>query len=743
LNSPGRTSFITVLAGIILTAGQVLIIRRTLALTGGDEIVFSLALFTWLVSSASGSYLSSRFLKTRLSHTHLLQILLILLSLAVPASLLSLHYVSRVTGWITGTLPGAGALFLPIVFAVSPLAVIAGSLFPLLCQSAQINSNEPVTHTYLYEAAGALIAGLALSLLFWPGLTGFTVAFFLCILGIAAALTVHRQKIVLWLPLLLAAGITLLAFNFTCEIDRYLFELLQPGIEVTELQETPYGMIEYSQYEGQTQIKENSLPVMVSEDLPEAEEKSLLFLAQHPNPESVLWIGGALGSGTEQALRDTSIEKLDIVELNPALLEAREKLPVKVQDKVDYHIGDGRSFIRQSPPETYDLIILQLPGPRTLRLAKYYTVSFFREASRALKSSGLLGFTVQSPGDYTGKESAALLKSIKNTLEAVFKHVALLPGQNVIFLAGMSDFKPALTAEEITARLRNRGIELLYWDFYRLRDRLSPSRYESMLSALEESPSGSLNTDTKPSSFFLNQIIIARQMRSGLADIMGHIRNRFPLVALYFLVVVTLLALVLMTGRKISNSLASNWTVMTAGFSGIALEILCLIGYQVHYGSGYREVGILVGLYMAGLALSGIITLKISRLRQTSSRIIQAILIVLSLVFLALFIKMPELIEKSPAIGRGFYFIFMLSVGLVTGLQFLLMTRLKSSGKIEPSGILYALDLTGAAFGAVFVGLFAIPITGIWWTTIGLVWLNLLPLFLLLALPLKAAGSQS
>ena len=43
--------------------------------------------------------------------------------------------------------------------------------------------------------------------------------------------------------------------------------------------------------------------------------------------------------------------------------------------------------------------------------------------------------------------------------------------------------------------------------------------------------------------------------------------------------------------------------VFASGFAASALEVVLLLGYQALYGSLYRQVGLVVTVFMAGLAV--------------------------------------------------------------------------------------------------------------------------------------------
>jgi len=55
------------------------------------------------------------------------------------------------------------------------------------------------------------------------------------------------------------------------------------------------------------------------------------------------------------------------------------------------------------------------------------------------------------------------------------------------------------------------------------------------------------------------------------------------------------------SSRKIIFS--SLYAIFSTGFAAMGLEIILLFAYQNHYGCLYQKIGIIVALFMAGLAV--------------------------------------------------------------------------------------------------------------------------------------------
>jgi hypothetical protein len=122
-----------------------------------------------------------------------------------------------------------------------------------------------------------------------------------------------------------------------------------------------------------------------------------------PEFKKVLIIGAGNGNDVARALMflkdDPSVE-IDAVEIDPVIQQlGQAHHPDKpFQDKrVKVHINDGRNFLREAKPETYDLVVFALidslvlqSGYSNLRLESYlFTLECFKDVKRVLKPTGM------------------------------------------------------------------------------------------------------------------------------------------------------------------------------------------------------------------------------------------------------------------------------------------------------------------------------------------------------------------
>lgn len=120
-------------------------------------------------------------------------------------------------------------------------------------------------------------------------------------------------------------------------------------------------------------------------------------LLTHPHAERVLIIGGGDGGTAREVLRHNSVRKVDMVEIDEAVIKAcRQYLPETScaldHPRLKVHVGDGLAWVAESQ-EDYDLIIVDSSDP-TGPAEGLFNPAFYHNVHRALKPGGL--FVCQS-----------------------------------------------------------------------------------------------------------------------------------------------------------------------------------------------------------------------------------------------------------------------------------------------------------------------------------------------------------
>lgn len=144
----------------------------------------------------------------------------------------------------------------------------------------------------------------------------------------------------------------------------------------------------------------------------------------HPAPQRAMVIGLGSGSSGGWLAGIDTMEQVDVVELEPAILEvARRCSPVNRRmlenPKVRILIGDGREVLQTSHGQ-YDLIFSEPSNPYRAGIASLYTREFYQAAEERLAVGGIFSQWVQAY--YIDYET---VRAISATLASVFADVEL------------------------------------------------------------------------------------------------------------------------------------------------------------------------------------------------------------------------------------------------------------------------------------------------------------------------------
>lgn len=118
----------------------------------------------------------------------------------------------------------------------------------------------------------------------------------------------------------------------------------------------------------------------------------------------VLVLGGGDGLATARVLREEGVQRVDLVDLDPAITRLARSYPPLValnggslsDPRVQVHHEDALAFLEASE-EGWDLILIDLPDPHNRLLAKLYSRQFYALALRRLRPRGALITQATSP----------------------------------------------------------------------------------------------------------------------------------------------------------------------------------------------------------------------------------------------------------------------------------------------------------------------------------------------------------
>ena len=732
-------SFLSItVAGFAATIAQVLLLRELLVLFHGNEMSTALALAGWLLWTALGSALAAGASARFLPRESTLGVLLALLAVSLPALVLVLRGARRVFGIPAGELVPLGTMV--VVSLTTPLlfGLLAGALFGLCWAYRRPGeAGGPRTRPlaiYLGEALGAGLGGLAFFFLFVRLATALetTIVVALLLLGVsawllrrrAAAPPGRRATLVWWLAAASIVGVAIAGRDLEGQSRQW-----QWGKHLAGARDTPFHNIAVLKQPEQVTVFTNGLWLFTQPDPVTAELAVHVALLQHPHPRRLLLLGGGLAGHLEEALKHPGIERVDYVELDPELIsfsqgflsaETRRSLR---EARVRVHPEDAGRFLRRESGG-YEVILMSVGDPVNAQMNRFYTVELFREIERHLLPGGVFSFSVPGGGDALGPAHARFLGSLDRTLRVVFPRVAVLPGERARFLAARQTEPLVLDPGVLAGRLRERGLDLVHVREDTLADVMNPFRLEYLDAILRELGESPVNRQLAPICYFHVLMLWAAQWHPSLERVIAAAAEvRHAHLGAGLAVVGVAATLFFWSGRLRYRSAVAT-SVLVQGGAGMVLQVVLILAFQALEGFAYLQLALIIASFMAGLGAGTlVVAMRMSRWAEPARAIagfaaIQAGVAVFPLLLLVFFSPVGEGLREglTSAAASWVFSGASLVAGVLGGAHFSLaaLASAAAGARLERTGgLLYAVDLAGAAAGALAAGLFVLPLYGV------------------------------
>lgn len=135
-------------------------------------------------------------------------------------------------------------------------------------------------------------------------------------------------------------------------------------------------------------------------DAPTQVMSGLLSMLLHGHAKSAMVVGLGTGSTAGWMGAVPSLDRVDVVELEPAILRvARDAAPVNehvlYNPKVHVHLADAREYLRTTP-NRYDVIFSEPSNPYRAGISSLYTAEYYSAAAERLAPGGLFVQWVQA-----------------------------------------------------------------------------------------------------------------------------------------------------------------------------------------------------------------------------------------------------------------------------------------------------------------------------------------------------------
>lgn len=142
--------------------------------------------------------------------------------------------------------------------------------------------------------------------------------------------------------------------------------------------------------------------------------RAYALAAMHAQPRSVLVIGLSGGAWTKVIASFPTVERIDVVEINPGYLSLisryEEVSDILSDSRISYNINDGRRWLHLHKNEKYDLIVMNSIHHWRANATNLLSIEFMRLARDHLNERGIFYFnSTSSPEAF-------------NTASKVFRH---------------------------------------------------------------------------------------------------------------------------------------------------------------------------------------------------------------------------------------------------------------------------------------------------------------------------------
>jgi spermidine synthase len=741
--------------------------RELIVVFNGNEISLGVVLATWLLWTAAGSSVASRFALAKRSARRTVAVLECLLGTSLLPTVWAVRASKAFFQTVPGELVGPVPMFLTCLVCLGGFCVLSGYLFVVATrmyrEECAVSGSLASSSAYLLEAAGSALGGILASLVLLRFFESFQIAAVVALLNLCMAailvVGVGRKQIITVALLGMSLATPLLIYVAPCLL-RSSQARLWHGLRLLESRDSIYGNLAVIETGSIRSIYDNGIILANAPDEAAAEEAVHYALLEHPAPKQVLLIGGGTNGSVAEALKHPAVEQIDYVELDPMLIDmAKQYFPAQAAPlvgdrRVRTHFADGRLYLRMTH-DHFDVIILDLPDPQTAQLNRFYTVEFFRTAREHLTAGGLLALQLRASEDYISPELAEFLRCIDRTLHGVFPYVVSIPGESFHFFAARQPNVLTDDPQALIARLRQRNIQTQYVREYFIPFRMMPDRMAQVRRLLQPMPETPVNRDFEPIAYYFDVMLWGAQFKNsyyGWFVRAGNVRFTRVLTCTVILLLLVAACLAYIPSHEKRLRATPVCCMVATGFTLMALQIFVLLAFQSIYGYVYHQLAILIGMSMAGIALGSWLGVQPMRRRNQNSLITAAavtqFLLALSAPLLLLTVTVLSRTSSAPAAQLAAQLAFPTLAalcGVVGGYQFSIATGIYLRGKSTQKGlgVLYAVDLLGGCAGALLLSTYCIPVFGFWKTAWLTAAVNLAPALLAMRVSLESKASPA
>jgi spermidine synthase len=400
------------------------------SLVGSALTQSSLVISTMVFAMGVGAILAKRWLARPLAAFVVCEPLVALLGGLAPMLLLASF------AWMD--------VYQPVVVGVSfAIGVLVGAEVPLLYALLPRRNDSTFAELLAADYLGALLAGLAVPFLIVPRLGMATGSLAIALVNVVMGLLIlvdqraMSDRFTVRLAIGTSGTVALALLGALLGGPRFERSVRQQFYEdpiVTSMQ-TPYQDIVVTESWQLTGASDTRLFINGDLQFSSRDEYRYHEALVHPvmagNHQRVLILGGGDGLALREVVTYPDVESIELVDLDPAMVDlARRDERLRrlngdafADPRVTAIADDAFTYVRSLDARQFDVVIVDLPDPDSMALAKLYSVEFYAMASQALADDGRMVIQAGSPA-FAPEAFWSIVASVEETgLQAMPFHI--------------------------------------------------------------------------------------------------------------------------------------------------------------------------------------------------------------------------------------------------------------------------------------------------------------------------------
>ncbi len=243
------------------------------------------------------------------------------------------------------------------------------------------------------------------------------------------------------------------SLGFKCKITESL------KVEQTEIQHL--AVVNTEQF-GKMLLLDGMVMTSDADEFVYHEMIANIALNSHPDPQSILIIGGGDGGALREAVRHPLVKRAILVEIDGQVVEASQQFFPELSGAFDNPkatlvLADGIQYVKEHHHE-FDIIIVDSTEP-VGPAVELFSPEFYRACSAALKDDGML--VVQSESPFI---NADVIKMAYGAIEQIFSLTKLYLANIPTYPSGLWSFTIGSKKHDPEEIVSSPGYRLKYYN---------------------------------------------------------------------------------------------------------------------------------------------------------------------------------------------------------------------------------------------------------------------------------------